>query len=699
MDLRSQYQGLSKDALIDKLLALDSHHEREPSSQASLDQSSQNAAPSTLEQLFLDHLSDGVIVTDNHSKIIWWNTGAEKMFGHSADEALGKGVGDLLHPDLESKYRLAIRHGLEQKGRWVGQIPTLCKDGTLTLCDSVVLRRLGADGQALGTIGVNRNTGWQVKAEAAMVLQQGTQSQLEASLQRYKELIECIPDLVWTVNIDGVITYMSPAAEKLTGYKPEDLLGTHFYDSQAMVLDPQTPDSPIQRLESLLKPESRDDGFVSRNVYHRADGSLLDAEVRVSPHLDAYGKVIGLIGITRDVGDIVQAQQAKLSLEAQLLQAQKMEAVGQLAGGIAHDLNNVLTTIIGHTELLLLGLETTAPQFSGLSEIDSSSQRAARLVKNLLVFSRQQKLRPQLVDMGESVAQMEGFLQGLLGGSIELSIRAESESLFVLVDLAQLEQVVMNLVVNARDAIGELGQINVTMKLIDLKSQQEVPLPQGRYVSLAVSDTGSGIEPDSIPRVFEPFYTTKKPNTGTGLGLSSAYGIIQQSGGTIDVVSEVGVGATFSVYLPFAASGSVADTPQAFTNSPQTPLQGVTVLIAEDNPEVGSMLKRVLEQSGYSVLLAQSAVAALDIARHTIGRIDLLITDYGMPGMNGLELGAELASLHQETKVLHMSGYSDELFTDKIGEPMGQNFLPKPFGPKALLERVSQILDSSFADS
>lgn len=698
MDLRSQYQSLSKDALIDKLLALEEQHSLE----SRLNSSSQNVSTSHLERFCLEHVSDGVVITDQASKILWWNPGAEKMFGYAADEALGQGVGELLHSTLESKYRLAIREGLEKEGLWIGAIPALCKDGSLTLCDSVILARVDADGQVVGTLGINRNTGWQSKAEAAISLQQGTQLQLDgseaelaASLQRYTDLIECIPDVVWTVDVDGIITYVSPAAEVVTGFKPKELIGKHFYAKQEVVLDSNTPASALRLIEILLHPETRDDGFVARNVYRRADGSLLDAEVRVSPQLSAGGKVIGLSGITRDIGDIVQAQQARLGLEKQLLQAQKMEAIGQLAGGIAHDLNNVLTAIIGHTELLLLDLKPSSPQFSGLTEIDKSSQRAARLVKNLLAFSRQQDLHPQLIDMREGVGQMQEFLRGLLGGAIEFSITTGTEPLWVLVDLTQLEQVVMNLVVNARDAIIGSGQIHVGMGLTVLDGLQQAPLSPGQYVELSVTDTGSGIESGSIPRVFEPFYTTKKPNLGTGLGLSGSYGIIQQSGGTINAVSEVGVGTTFSVYLPLTSTDAAAKTTEGVPSSSDATVPLATILVAEDNPEVGAMLQRVLQQYGYAVILAHSAEEALEIASHTIGRIDLLVTDFVMPGMNGVELSGKVATLHKETKVLHMSGFSDAQFGDSDDELLAHNFLPKPFGPKALLERVGQILEIS----
>ncbi|HVH08772.1 MAG TPA: ATP-binding protein, partial [Gemmatimonadales bacterium] len=411
--------------------------------------------------------------------------------------------------------------------------------------------------------------------------------------------------------------------------------------------------------------------------------------VFAAPRRDAAGRVTGILALVEDVTGVKR-------LEQQFFQAQKMEAVGRLAGGVAHDFNNLLTAILGSTELLREMIPTDHPGREEAEETRKAALRAADLTRQLLAFSRQQVLAPRVLSLNDVVVDMDRMLRRLIGEDIDLRTVLAGDLGAVRADPGQLEQVIVNLAVNARDAMPTGGKLTIETANTALDEAYAAARPvvaAGRYVMLAVSDTGAGMDEATKARLFEPFFTTKPKGKGTGLGLATVYGIVKQSGGYISVYSEPGRGATFKVYLPRvdAAVEPVEAAPAAGGS-----LRGSeTVLVVEDQGEVRSLTRRVLEARGYQVLVAASGQEAMRLAEERPGAIDLLLTDVIMPGMSGRGLGLLLAAAHPAMKVLYVSGYADESIVHQGMLEPGVWFLQKPFTPEALARKVREVLESA----
>ena len=389
---------------------------------------------------------------------------------------------------------------------------------------------------------------------------------------------------------------------------------------------------------------------------------------------------------------IVDLSSRKL-LEEQLRLSQKMEAVGQLAGGVAHDFNNLLTAILGYGSLLASRLAPGAPGREEIDEILRASERAAALTKQLLAFSRKQVLEPVVLDVNELVRNLEKLLRRLIEEDVELVTRLDSSVASVRADPGQLEQVIMNLVVNARDAMPHGGKLTIETANADLDetyAQRHVTVHPGRYVMVAVSDTGIGMDAATKQHIFEPFFTTKEKGKGTGLGLSTVYGIVKQSGGNIWVYSEPGKGTTFKVYLPRVEETAAEGVPPSADSLPAVGTE--TILIVEDEASIRALSRRVLEKRGYRVLEASSGRDALERVRIEEGPIHLLLTDLVMPDMGGTELASRLQQLHPDLRVLFMSGYTDDGVVRNGLLGPGRAFLQKPFTPHALARKVRDAL-------
>jgi two-component system cell cycle sensor histidine kinase/response regulator CckA len=385
-----------------------------------------------------------------------------------------------------------------------------------------------------------------------------------------------------------------------------------------------------------------------------------------------------------------RAAEALRSVENQLRQAQKMDAIGGLAAGVAHDFNNILSVITGHTELVLADLSTSDPNHESLSEIREAARRAAEMTRRLLAFGRHQAFHPQVVDLEQIVSGLEKMLRRLIGEDVELVTSRATGLGKVVVDRGQMEQVVLNLVVNARDAMPQGGTLTVEMSNVELDPSQAARHPglkTGAHVLLSVSDTGSGMDEETKARIFEPFFTTKGPGQGTGLGLSTVYGIVKQSEGIVEVKSAPGAGTTFRIYLPMSSATDVA-TRSIPKNVPTASSLGgsQTILLVEDDEPVRSLVRTVLERNGYHVLVASDGDEALSLASRHREPIHLLLTDVVMPRMNGRELSDALALLRPGLRTVYMSGY-----TRGVLEP-GSTFLQKPIVPVALLEMLSDVL-------
>jgi nitrogen-specific signal transduction histidine kinase len=392
------------------------------------------------------------------------------------------------------------------------------------------------------------------------------------------------------------------------------------------------------------------------------------------------------VGIVRDISD-------RKKLENQLHQSQKMEAFGQLAGGVSHDFNNLLTVILGYSDMLLAKLPGDDPKTRMVGQIHRAGERAASLTRQLLAFSRQQVLETKVLDLNAIVADIEKMLRRLIGEDVQISIVLAPEISAVKVDAGQIEQVIINLAVNARDAMPQGGKLTIETKNADLDefyAKTHVEARPGRFVMLAISDTGGGMTPEVKARIFEPFFTTKGVGQGTGLGLAVVHGIVKQSGGNVDVYSEAGIGTTFRIYLPGVEQPAAALPGSA----PEAPTQGQeTILLVEDEDNVRDLATVVLEGCGYRVFTAPEGLAALQLMATCREAIDLLVTDVVMPQMGGRKLAETLLAEHPELRVLFMSGYTDDAVVRHGVLQANANFLQKPFTPTSLARKVREVLD------
>jgi PAS domain S-box-containing protein len=516
---------------------------------------------------------------------------------------------------------------------------------------------------------------------AALVTERTTAEQaLTESEMQYRVLFESDPNPLLAYDLDTLgLLAVNEAAVRQYGYTREEFLAMTLQDIHL----PQ--DVPALR-DVVAKGET---GFRNRGEWrHRKkDGTIIDVEITRNT-LTLAGRPAAL-AMAHDVTK-------RKSVETQLLQAQKMEAVGRLAGGIAHNFNNLLTVILGSSDLLLEGLRVDHQSRADLEDIQKAGQRAAALTRQLLAFSRQQVLAPQVLDLNALIADLEKMLRRLIGEDIEFRTVLAPDLGAVRADPGQLEQVIMNLAVNARDAMPHGGKLTVetiNADLDDAYAQAHVPLVAGRYAMLAVSDTGIGMDTQVKAHIFEPFFTTKEKGKGTGLGLATVYGIVKQTDGYIWVYSEPGQGTSFKIYLPHVAAAPEPPAPKPLV--PASLAGSETVLLAEDEEAVRNFTRRVLAAHGYTVLTAADGQEALHLAEQHAGPIHLLLTDVVMPNMGGRELAERLVAARHDTKVLYLSGYTDDAIVHHgVLEP-GIAFLQKPFTLQGLARKLREVLDAS----
>lgn len=561
-------------------------------------------------------------------------------------------------------------------------------------CWSLPVR--SAQGEVLGVIAVYRTTpggpsGEDIRAiEEVMDLagvairKMKSEEALREREERFRQLVETSCDWIWETDRDMRYTYASPKVTELLGYAPYEVLGRTRFDFM--------PDEEAARMRSVcdeIASQGRPFAAVEHTSMHRS-GREVVLESSGSPLYGPDGGVAGYRGMDRDVSE-------RKRMEMQLRQAQKMEAVGLLAGGIAHDFNNILAAMMINLGLVQMG-EGLDPEIrKALEEIDGDARRAADLTRQLLMFSRRSVLAVRPLDLNDVIANLLKMLGRLIGEQIELHFQPRTGLPSVSADAGMLEQVVMNLVVNARDSMPNGGSVAITTTQVELT---EADLPGGpdrrcgRFVCLSVSDTGKGIEPAALKRIFEPFFTTKAPGTGTGLGLATLHGIVAQHQGWVEVESAVGGGSTFRIFLPALAEPAVAETETAAT-APAVAGSGEVVLVVEDDRNVREMIVLSLKHLGYRVHSAATGQQCLALWESLGGVVDLLLTDMVMPeGMTGLELAGRLRGMNPGLRVILSSGYSAEMVATGAPAASGCHYLPKPYTMRTLAEVVHQCLAS-----
>jgi two-component system, cell cycle sensor histidine kinase and response regulator CckA len=611
---------------------------------------------------------------DPQGNVLTWNTSAERIFGWKADEVVGRPL-PIVPDDKQAEFN-QLRRGL-MAGQTFSNLELVRrkKDGSLMACSLSSAPIMDDGGAVIGIMGAVEDITERMRGEAA----------LRASEKRFRLLVESAPDGIF-VQTDGHFSYLNPAALRLFGAAaPDELTGRPVVER----LHPDFHEAVRERMrqlnaKKLMAPRLEE-------VFLRLDGSPVHVEVSAVPI--QYAGRDGALVFARDITGIIQARIQQSHLEEQLHQAQKLESVGRLAGGVAHDFNNLLSIILGFSEMALEDLASDHPHHEPLKAIHAAALRARDLTRQLLAFSRKQLLAIKVVDLNRVVTGFERLLGRLLGEDIVLKLALAPQPLAVKADTAQLEQVLMNLAVNARDAMAEGGTLTIETAALSLENtypENKSGLPPGDYAMIGVSDTGCGMHKDILGRIFEPFFTTKDKDKGTGLGLATSYGIVKQHEGGIWVYSEPGQGTTFKVYLPLCSeSAAVGSQPVQRHDSAAG---DATVLVVEDDEAVRRLAGDILRRGGYRVIESDSAEDAVRRAADHGGALHLVLADVVMPGMKGPEVYARICAHHPEARVLYMSGYTENVIAQRGVLQEGVEFIQKPFSVRGLLEKIGQVL-------
>jgi two-component system, cell cycle sensor histidine kinase and response regulator CckA len=624
-----------------------------------------------LFRLISENAADMLAVVDMEGRRVFNSLAYLKILGYTSEELKASSAMEQVHPEDRASVKAAA-----DKARATGVGTTLeyrirHKNGTWRVLESTSSVIRGPKGLPEKLVIVNRDITDRKRASEALRLS-------EAS---FRSVIENAPYGIYSATAAGRLVRVNPALQKMLGYESRDeLLKLNL--AKDLYRDPEEHGRIIHLLEvhNNFKDEKIE--------WKRKDGTLTTARCSGLVVKDGGEDEGSFAVFAEDVSE-------KQLLERQLQVAQKMEAVGRLSGGIAHDFNNLLGVIIGYSEVLKKRLDVTNPLREHAEEIEKAGQRAASLTRQLLAFSRQQVLAPAVLNLNALLADMGKMLPRLIGEDIELVFQLDPGIGRVKADQSQIEQVVMNLVVNARDALPQGGKLVVKTSNARLDEAYTIHHPGSRvgsYVMLSVIDNGTGMNQETLAHLFEPFFTTKERGKGTGLGLATVYGVVKQSGGYIWVDSEPGNGSAFKVYLPQIEEpvGQAAPAP-----SPAASFRGAeTILLAEDADALRKLTQTLLEENGYRVLAAENGAAALTIVEQKHETIHLLLTDVIMPGMNGRELAARLAPLQEGLKVLYMSGYTDSTIADQGVLESGIYLLHKPFTEVALIRKVREVLDA-----
>jgi two-component system cell cycle sensor histidine kinase/response regulator CckA len=637
-----------------------------------------------LYRVVVENSHDMVAVLDPMGRFVFASPSYEQVLGYSPEELVDVSPISLVHPSDVQRASDALRQVVTDQGTSVVELRMRHKRGSWVFVEGTTTSVEDEQGQLQSILMSFRDISERRLAE----------EELREAEARYRLLVEQLP-LVTYVNIPGQLgrwVYLSPQLEEILGFKPSDW--TSDLDAFINALHPDDRERVIEERSAStgkgrIALEYRLISKSGRTVWVRDEAVVVR---------DLSGKPLYVQGYLLDISVEREAENERKRLEAQLLHSQKMEAIGRLAGGIAHDFNNLLTAIIGYSELIVSELDPSSSLARDAEEIKRAAEQAGAMTQQLLAFSRRQVLQPTLLTPNEIVAHMEKMLQRLIGEDIELVTDLNPEIASIRSDRGQIEQVIMNLVVNARDAMPHGGRLTIETANATLAPAEAtgLGLSAGDFVVLTISDTGEGMDEETLSHVFEPFFTTKELGKGTGLGLATVHGIVEQSGGATSVSSVPGEGTVFRVYLPVAfaeVEGVETILPLAETRGSET------LLLVEDEEMVRQLVGRVLRELGYEVLEASSSAEALEVSARLDRPIDLLVTDVVMPGMSGRELAEQLAQTRPETRVLFMSGYTEEAIVHHGVLGGESDFIGKPFTPQELAHKIRGVLAGELAES
>jgi PAS domain S-box-containing protein len=641
-------------------------------------------AETLLSTSILEAIPDAVAAVNQQGVIIQINSQAEALFGYTRDELIGQRI-EILVPERQRAGHTSHRDSFHEK-------PKIRRMGSGL--DLYGRRRDGSEfpveislspiamAKSSMVLSVIRDISHRKQIEEELrrlndELEERKTRELREAQNRMALIVDSSQDAIIAKNLDGIITHWNKGAEQMYGYTAREMIGQHV-----SVLAPPERKAEIDEILEKIRDGKRVEYFES--VRLTKDRKKLNVSVAVSPIVDQDRRVVGASTIARNIT-------TQKRTEEQLRQSQKMEAVGRLAGGVAHDFNNLLGIVTACSDLLSSRVDAAGQEY--IDNIREAAKRGASLTRQLLAFSRRQPSHTQLVDLNERLKEVSKLLRPLMGDDVEVALLPRSANSIVEVDAGQFDQVVVNLAVNARDAMPKGGRLLLETGVVSFDesfAREHPSMGAGSYVMLAVSDNGVGMDETTKSRIFEPFFTTKEVGKGTGLGLSTVYGIVKQSGGHIWVYSEPGHGTTFKIYFPSAEKK--LDSGEANDEEALPPRRdGVTVLLAEDDVTMRRLTRKMLEQHGYTVIESEDGKEALEAMARSKMRIDLALTDVVMKGMTGPELALHLIESYPEMRVVYMSGYTGELVSQQ-GVDSSIRLLEKPFTRASLLRTLDAAL-------
>lgn len=639
-----------------------------------------------LSSQLLETIPDAIVAVQSDGTILQVNSQTEQLFGYAKSELIGKKI-EVLVPErfraVHDAHRAQFAQqpktrrmgaGLDLKGRRrdgsefdveISLSPVHTQSGILVL-------------SAIRDVSDRKRIEAELR-RANEELEKRTSKEIGEYRARLAAIIDSSEDAIIGKNLDGTITSWNRGAQRMYGYTPEEIVGRNI-----SILTPKERADEIPSILARIKSGEHIAHCESTRI--TKDGRRLDVSISISPIRDAFGTIVGASAIARDVTEQKRA-------EEHLRQAQKMEAVGRLAGGLAHDFNNILGIVTACTELLRGVIENNEQSTPYIANIRKAVERGTSLTRQLLSFTRKTAINPQLIDLNTHLKDVAKLIRPLMGDDVEIIVQSRSASAIVEMDPGQLDQIVLNLGVNSRDAMPSGGKFILETTAIDLDdafTAKHEPLKPGPYIVLAASDTGVGMDKATAGRIFEPFFTTKETGKGTGLGLATVYGIVQHGGGHVWVYSEPGRGTTFKIYLP-SAEAKLGEQSNAAPELPVRRRDGTTILLVEDDGIMLSLTRQLLVENGFEVLEAKNGDAALEIVRSHPGPIHVLLTDVVMRGMSGPDLVAAIAQSHPSIKTVFMSGYTGELVAQGQPSILSVPLLEKPFTRTALYK----ILDTT----